>query len=59
MRILTGMKTKKAIKYIIKHPEEFTPGEQAYARLMKQQRKARKLLKRTQDEASQISIGDT
>ncbi len=53
------MKTKQAIKYIIKHPEVFTPGEQAYAKLIKKQRKARKLLKKTQNEASQTDISNT
>ena len=40
------MKTKQAIKYIIKHPDIFTEGEQAYAKLIKKQRKLRKQLKK-------------
>ena len=42
------MKTKKAIKYIIKHPEIFSEGEQAYARLMKQQRKLLKKVRKNE-----------
>ncbi len=52
------MKTKQAIKYIIKHPEIFSEGEQAYAKLVKKQRKARKLLKKTQNE-SKTDISNT
>jgi hypothetical protein len=36
------MKTKKAIKYIIKHPELFTDGDLKYARLIKKQRDLKK-----------------
>jgi len=32
------MKTKKAIKYILKHPELFTQGEREYVKLMKKER---------------------
>ena len=36
------MKTKKAIKYILKHPDLFTQGELEYVRLMKKERKVLK-----------------
>jgi len=52
------MKTKQAIKYIIKHPDEFTQGEQSYARMMKQQRKIRKKLKK-ENEQSQTDISNS
>ena len=49
------MKDKKAIKYIIKHPEIFTEGEQAYAKMM---RKRRKLLKKVRKNESQSNHSD-
>ena len=36
------MKTKKAIKYIIKRPELFSDGDLQYARLLKKQRDLKK-----------------
>ena len=36
------MKTKKAIKYIIKHPELFSDGDPQYAKLLKIQRDLKK-----------------
>jgi len=52
------MKTKQAIKYIIKHPDIFTEGEQAYAKLIKKQRKLRKQLKK-ENEQSQTDISNS
>ena len=52
------MKTKQAIKYIIKHPDIFTEGEQAYAKLIKKQRKLRKQLKKD-DEQSKSDISNS
>jgi hypothetical protein len=49
------MNTKKAIKYIIKHPEHFSEGEQAYAKMIKKQRK---LLKKVRKNESQFNHGD-
>ena len=36
------MKTKKAIKYILKHPDLFTQGELEYVRMIKKERKVLK-----------------
>ena len=52
------MKTKQAIKYIIRHPDIFTEGEQAYAKLIKKQRKLRKQLKKD-DEQSKSDISNS
>ena len=52
------MKTKQAIKYIIRHPDQFTEGEQAYAKLIKKQRKLRKQLKKD-NEKSKSDIGNS
>ena len=52
------MKTKQAIKYIIRHPDIFTEGEQAYAKLIKKQRKLRKQLKK-ENEQSQTDISNS
>ena len=52
------MKTKQAIKYIIRHPDIFTEGEQAYAKLIKKQRKLRKQLKKD-NEQSKSDIGNS
>ena len=49
------MKTKKAIKYILKHPNLFTEGEIAYAKLVERERKLQKKL----NEHSKIDIGHT
>jgi len=54
MLILT-MKTKKAIKYILKHPELFTEGELAYVQKVKEYRKLRK----KQDESRKTDISHT
>lgn len=47
------MKTKKAIKYILKHPELFSEGDRAYAKMVKKERKLRKEL----NEHSEINLG--
>ena len=52
------MKTKQAIKYIIRHPDIFTEGEQAYAKLIKKQRKLRKQLKK-ENEQSKTDISNS
>jgi predicted thioredoxin/glutaredoxin len=49
------MKTKKAIKYILKHPNLFTEGEIVYAKLVEKERKLQKKL----NEHSKIDIGHT
>ena len=49
--ITVSMKTKQAIKYIIKHPDIFTEGEQAYAKLIKKQRKLRKQLTKENEQS--------
>jgi len=46
------MKTKKAIKYILKHPELFTEGERMYVERVKQERK----LKKRQNESSKTYL---
>ena len=46
------MKTKKIIKQALKQPELYTEAELAYIRLVKRERKAKKLAKKVrQDEA--------
>ena len=40
--MIKKFKTKKAIKYILKHPELFTEGEIQYVKLMQQERKVLK-----------------
>jgi hypothetical protein len=40
--MIKKFKTKKAIKYILKHPELFTEGEVQYVKLMQQERKVLK-----------------
>tara|TARA_R100001509_G_C4715345_1_gene164728 strand:+ start:289 stop:474 length:186 start_codon:yes stop_codon:yes gene_type:complete len=52
---ISTMKTKKAIKYILKHPDLFSQGELEYVRLMK---KERKVLKK-KHESSETNISDT
>jgi len=42
----SAMKTKKAIKYILKHPDLFTEGELVYVELLKKARKETKLRKK-------------
>jgi hypothetical protein len=49
------MKTKKAIKYILKHPELFTEGERLYVERVKKERK----LKKKQNEPSQTNLSNT
>tara|TARA_Y100001951_G_C11210903_1_gene222898 strand:- start:98 stop:256 length:159 start_codon:yes stop_codon:yes gene_type:complete len=46
------MKDKKAIKYIISHPEYFSEAEQAYARLIKRQRKLRKKVRKNESKSN-------
>jgi hypothetical protein len=43
---ISTMKTKKAIKYILKHPDLFTDGELVYVELLKKARKETKLRKK-------------
>jgi len=43
---ISKMKTKKAIKYILKHPELFTEGELVYVELVKKARKETKSKKK-------------
>ena len=40
--MIKKFKTKKAIKYILKHPELFTEGEIQYVKLMQKERKVLK-----------------
>ena len=49
------MKTKKAIKYILKHPELFTEGERLYVERVKKERK----LKKKQNESSQTNLSNS
>ncbi len=49
------MKTKKAIKYILKHPELFTEADRMYVKLVKKERK----LKKKQNESSDSNLSDT
>ncbi len=51
--------TKKAAKYIIKHSDLFTDGEMLYAKKILHQKKVQKLLKKIENESSQIGIGNT
>jgi len=53
--LISTMKTKKAIKYILKHPELFTEGELAYVQKVKEYRKLRK----KQDESCKTDISHT
>ena len=55
--LITTMKTKQAIKYILKHPELFTEGELSYVKRVKEERKLRKLKKK--HESSESNISDT
>jgi len=50
--LTSTMKTKKAIKYILKHPELFTEGERMYVERVKQERK----LKKRQNESSKTYL---
>jgi hypothetical protein len=49
------MKTKKAIKYILKHPELFTEGERMYVERVKKERK----LKKKQHESSKTDLSNS
>ena len=50
-------KTKKAIKYILKHPELFSEGERLYVERVKQERK--QLKSKPKDESSQTNLSNT
>jgi hypothetical protein len=47
------MKTKKAIKYILKHPELFSEGDRRYVKLVKKERKLKK--KEQEQESSDMT----
>ena len=53
--LISTMKTKKAIKYILKHPELFTEGEMMYAERVKRERKQLKLKKKYESSKTDIS----
>ncbi len=53
--LTSTMKTKKAIKYILKHPELFTEGERMYVERVKQERK----LKKKQNESSKTHLSNS
>ena len=53
--LITTMKTKQAIKYILKHPELFTEGELSYVKRVKEERKLRKLKRKHESSDSNIS----
>ena len=59
MRILTGMKDKKAAKLILKrakeHPDLYTKQDVRYAKMVKRRIK----LEKKHNESSQTDIGDT
>ncbi len=48
------MKTKKIIKQALKQPELYTEAELAYIRLVKRERKAKKLAKKVRPEGADI-----
>ena len=50
-------KTKKAAKYIVKNPDLFTAGEQAYAELILKAKKLHK--KQKKNEQRKTDLGDT
>ena len=54
------MKTKKAIKYILKHPELFSEGDRAYAKIVQKERKLQKKLNEQFDifKILQLSVAD-
>ena len=52
------MKTKKAIKYILKHPELFTEGELMYVEKIKRERKQHKIQSKS-NEPSKTDISNT
>jgi hypothetical protein len=49
------MKTKKAIKYILKHPELFTEGERLYVQRVKKERKQQKSQKKHESSETNLS----
>ena len=49
------MKTKKAIKDILKHPELFTEGERLYVQRVKKERKQQKLQKKHESSETNLS----
>lgn len=51
-------KTKKAAKYIVKHPELFSPGEQQYAELILKAKKLEKQSKKL-NEQRKTDLSDT
>ena len=53
------MKTKKAAKYIIKHPELFTEGDALYAKRILKEKKLKKLLKKKTNEQCETNISNT
>ena len=53
--LISTMKTKKAIKYILKHPELFTEGERMYVERVKKERKQIKLQKKYESSKTDIS----
>ncbi len=48
------MKTKKIIKQALKQPELYTEAELAYIRLVKRERKAKKLEKKVRQENADV-----
>ena len=48
------MKTKKIIKQALKQPELYTEAELAYIRLVKRERKAKKLAKKVRSDDANI-----
>ena len=57
-RLISMRKTKKAAKYIVKNPDLFTVGEQAYAELILKAKKLQKKAKK-QNEQRKTDLGDT
>ena len=51
----TSMKDKKAAKYIVKHPNLFTEGEQAYAELVLKAKKLHKKQKKNEQRKTNLS----
>jgi hypothetical protein len=57
LMLTISMKTKKAIKYILKHPDLFSEGEILYAERIKKERK--QLKSKNKDESSQTNLSNT
>jgi hypothetical protein len=53
------MKSKKAAKYILKHPEMFTDGDVIYAQRWLSEKKNRKLAKKLNEKQSEIDLSHT